>query len=251
MTPGSRTAVKGEGNNLYETVGGVVGLVSVLPDGERDADAVFGGVPVTPEVSPPDFSGVISADGSRVFWTDVGSGVVYARVGGVSTGPVSAGAAKFWTATPDGRYVLYTEGERLWRFDLARYEEASERGSSEAQALTAAREELAGEGAGVLGVVGINETGEDDAYTYFVARGKLADNKRSYQNSKGAPVTEEAENGEDNLYLRHGTSVMFVATLAAKDNEFVRQRFDTTLDEALGDWQPDLGSRTAEVSAGG
>ena len=68
---------------------------------------------------------------------------------------MSAGAAQFWTASVDGRFAFYTEGERLLRFDVD----------------SGTREELAGAGAGVQGVVGASD---DGSYVYFVADGALA-----------------------------------------------------------------------------
>src|ERR1700728_1168180 len=120
-------------NDLYESVGGRLALVNVLPEGTVAPDATFG----AQGSAGPDFSRVISADGSRIFWTDLSTGVVYVREGGSSTVAVSAGAAQYWTASSDGRYAFYTEDEKLYRFDV-------ERGT---------REELAGGGAGVQGVI--------------------------------------------------------------------------------------------------
>jgi hypothetical protein len=121
LVPGTERSVEGgAGSNLYESLAGSTRLVSVLPGGEPDANAVFGGPPTPPdatELSRPDFANVISADGSRVFWTDIGTGRLYVRINGVSTIPVSAGAGTFWSASADGRYVFYTEEGSLYRFD--------------------------------------------------------------------------------------------------------------------------------------
>src|SRR5580693_408227 len=107
-------AASGEGRNLYDSVDGQPYLVNVLPDGSPASEAVFGGYSSESEV--PDFDGVISADGSHVFWTDMSSGDVYVREndtqpqsplggkgeclvsGDACTVPVSAGAAEYWAA---------------------------------------------------------------------------------------------------------------------------------------------------------
>lgn len=238
LVPGV-AAASGEGRNLYDSVDGQLYVVNVLPDGSPASGSVFGGYSGESEV--PDFDGVISADGSRVFWTDLSSGEVYAREndtqpqsplggkgeclvpGDACTVPVSAGAAEYWAATPEGKYAFYTEGGSLWRFDV--------------QTLT--HEQLAGPSAEVQGVVGINETGEEGAYLYSVANGVLG---------KGAnPEGREPVAGQPNLYLyREGESEpTFIATLAAGDNGF---RWNS---QTVGDWQTNLGKRTAEVTPDG
>ncbi len=213
--------------NLYESVGGRLSLVNILPGGGVDSNATFGGLSHSPEegnAPSPDFSNVISADGSRAVWTDVSTSVVYMRVDGVRTVRVSAGAARFWTASVDDRFVFYTEGESLVRFDVT----------------TGAREELAGAGAGVQGVVGASD---DGSYVYFVADGALAPG--------AVPHTCASETGDEgcNLYVLHlGEAPRYVATLSPKDNE---NAVTSSSASKTGDWIPDLGSRMAEVSADG
>ena len=144
---------------------------------------------------PPDFGGVISEDGSRVFWTDLATGVVYVRVGGASTVQVSAGAARYWTSAEDGRFAFYTEeiagGVALYRFN----------------AVTDTREALTDSTADVMGVVGASENGES---VYFVAGGVLG----SGVNGEGAA----AKAGQPNLYLLGaGGAPVFIATLSPAD----------------------------------
>jgi DNA-binding beta-propeller fold protein YncE len=204
-------------NDLYDSVNGKLSLVNVLPDGKADPNATFGSPPPG-DSELPDFSHVISADGSRIFWTDLNTGELYVRENGTSTVPVSAGAAQFWTATPDGRYVYYTEGEALYRFDV------------ESQA----REQLAGTGAGVAGVIGVGEEGEDGSYLYFVAFGSLA---------------EGAIPGQPNLYLLHTGATTLIATLAPHDG--TAESGNGGDGSGLGDWNRALGLRTAEVAQDG
>ena len=230
-----------DGNYLYDSVGGRLGLVDVLPAGEGGGvvgDATFGGPPFADnEFNTPDFSGVISADGSRVYWTDLHSGVVYLRVDGVSTVRVSAGAAQYWASAADGRYAFYTEapvageGAGLFRFDAD---------SGTRQQLVAP---VAGEPSmGVQGVIGASEDGE---VVYFVAGGVLAGA------SSGGALPQA---GQPNLYsLRAGSTPVFIATLSEGDGRrielFFRARNQNRSE--IGDWQPGLGDRTAGVSAGG
>jgi DNA-binding beta-propeller fold protein YncE len=239
----------GEGNNLYDSTSGRLSLVNVLP-GESPPEAVYGGPPGNVEI-PGDFSNVISEDGSRIFWTDMVTHRIYMRENADSsdarTVPVSggAGSAQYWTATPDGAHVYYTENGELWRFDTR--DETRE---------ALARTGLKGENTEVQGVIG---TSDDGSYVYFVAGGALS----SEPNSRGEVATqracEEAEGSEllghlppgkgCNLYVLHtGQGVSYIAALAAKDDRlYPRQGFKSV----VGDWRPNLGARTAEVTADG
>jgi hypothetical protein len=235
--------------NLYVAADSKLREVNLLPTGQPVPNATFGGA----SESPPDFSDAVSADGSTAFWTDTQPGPnmehVYVRlhatqppsstgVGGeclvaadACTVPVTGGAGKYWTATPDGRFAFYTEEERLWRFDtrdLTRVPLASEGINT-------------GEDAGVQGVIGTNQTGEDGAYVYLVATGVLASNE--------SPNGEQAETGADNLYLIHGAATSFIAKLAPADNEVTASGQDDGVH--YGAWHPNLGSRTAEVTPDG
>jgi hypothetical protein len=131
----------------------------------------------------------ISADGLRVFFSDVGTGRIYMREPQAArTIPVSAGSAYWRAATADGSEVLYTEGEDLYRFDVA----------------SEAREALTSGAAGVLGTLGIST--ENGSYAYFVATGVLAGN----ENGNG----ETALAGKPNLYEWHDGETIFIARLS-------------------------------------
>jgi hypothetical protein len=115
------------GSNLYDSVGGRLSLVNVLPDGQVDTDATFGDTFA--------FSNVMSAGGSVAFWSDLASRRIYARLNpsaaqsrlangdecleavGCTVQVSGEGPAQYQTATPDGRYVFYTEAGNLYRFD--------------------------------------------------------------------------------------------------------------------------------------
>jgi DNA-binding beta-propeller fold protein YncE len=255
--------------NVYESAGGQVRTVNVLsgespspaPDGSvgslsSEPQILLGTGAKLPAVNA---SGAVSVDGSHVFWSDLVTGVIYVRVnpaqpqsafnGSECSEPqlactlqVSAGPASYQTATPDGRFVYYSEAGELWRYDTQLH----------------AREELAGAGAGVQGVIGVNETGEDGAYLYFVAEGKLAagaEARKCEAAPSGQAATEEETGNAPsgfgcNLYVIHGGVAKLVAVLSAGDDEFKGSTFGT-LQPKKGDWRPVLGYRSAELSADG
>jgi hypothetical protein len=265
------------GCNLYDATGGHLHLVNVLPSGEAVDNATFGGASAKTEFfrdgsgeTFADFSNAISADGSKVFWTDTQPGPdfehVFVRKDGTTTVPVSgAGAAEYWTATPDGRYAYYTEAGELWQFDT----------------LTNTPTRLTAPEAGVQGVIGTNQTGEDGSYIYFVAEGALApgatsqvcrlqtvQNLQAIAEEKEGLITSEqlqaiqlrlkAEEEEElngatpqhtgcNLYLRHEGRTIFIASLAPTDNKFEAGGSG----RYSGDWKANLGERAAEVTPDG
>jgi hypothetical protein len=158
LTPGAEggsAAHYKEENNLYEYADGQLRLVNVLPDNSTKANASFGAPNFESNLgsgagyASPDFSHVISSDGSKVFWTDLNTGHIYVRESGTSTVEISSGG-KFWTATPDGGKVFYTNG------DLYEYEVET----GHTIDLTP--------GVAVQGVIG---TSEDGTYVYYVTTG--------------------------------------------------------------------------------
>lgn len=138
----------------------------------------------------------ISEDGSKVFFTAHPSGHIYEREllaePSPVTIPISSGVATFLAATPSGKYVFYTEGGELYRFDTA---------TETHQVLSSGADE-------VLGGLGV---ADDGSYAYFVATGILSAN----QNGNG----EEAMKGAPNLYqwhedlTTHTVVTMFIARL--------------------------------------
>lgn len=184
-------------DELYESVNGSLSLINVLPDGEPAPGAVFGGL----DQSSVSVSHAMSADGSRIFWTSEESRALYVRENGQSTLQLSPGPAEFWTASADGKYAFYIEGGKLWRFDVD--------GDS--------RIEVAGSEGGVQGVIGVNETGEDGSYVYFVAHEALPGLENT---AKQTPVA-----GEDNLYVQEGDPALpsgsrtaFIASLSPEES---------------------------------
>lgn len=272
LTPLAEEAAPAENeNDLYDSVAGKVDLVNVLPDGTPEPDAIFGSPakPSEEEVTgrdSPDFSHVISEDGSRVFWTDLHTETLYVRenddrpqspvLAGKCTVPTDActvqvdlaepgaGASsggRFWAASGDGSKVFFTDENELTKEstaepgqpDLYECELVQEADESKCR-LTDLTVDVGGH-ANVRGVVGASENG---SYVYFVAEGVLGDGAE-----KGATTQSY------NLYLLHeGEAPRFIAALSASDDRVQ----PLTLNEAVyGDWRPGLGNRTAEVTPDG
>ena len=216
-------------NNLYDSIGGQLHLVNVLPDGTSHPNAIFGSPTVEPEEEArgdsPDFSHVISSDGSRIFWTDLSSGDLYVRENGATTVQVDAavgGGGRFWAASADGSKVFFTKGD-LYEYDLD---------SGQLSDLAPGGE--------VQGVVGASE---DGSYVYFVAKGALAPGAAPQACEPNSPETD------CNLYLLHvGESPKLIAVLAGADD---RARALTLNGRVYGDWRPGLGNRTAAVTPDG
>jgi hypothetical protein len=222
--------------SLYESTGGVVHLVGILPDGAiaiggsqpgAGASRFYSSVNLTADHN---INHAISADGSHVLFEAAADGgapypgqngltELYDRIGGASTIEVSAPAAgatpanpapepaQFWAASADGSLVYFTSSAELTTQsntgagnasqDLYRYDVAS----GSLTDLTIDTNALdAASGAGVQGVVGASE---DGSYLYFVAKGQLLPGK--------------GVDGQPNLYLSHAGQLRFIATLSEAD----------------------------------
>ncbi len=244
-----------KGNNLYDSAGGRLISVNVLPDGKPAPDATFGGDPPQPgeiggcggfRVIRPNFSRVISPDGSRIVWADLSTEVAPEDPAGLtrlflrendassepttvqvdaSQGPGPSGGGVFWTASADESKVFFTDAPGLTGDSVA----GSGANLYEFEAPTGRLVDLTGGAAQaeVQGVIGASEDGE---YVYFVAAGALA---------------EGAVAGQPNLYLRHDGTTRLVAALSAADNGY---RVGCA---RRGDWWPVLGDRTSEVTPSG
>jgi hypothetical protein len=256
-----RAAAKGvveEGKQpsiLYDSVDGRLSVVNVLPDGKTDADASFGSS-ATEKETGSGLGNAISADASRIFWTDGNTGDLYVRERDTSSeaatvqidvaesgcGSCTGGGGIFWTASHDGSHVLFTDESQLTSDSTAKpgepnlyeYEVNAEIGKPGVTTdLTAVA------GANVRGIVG---AGEDDEYIYLVANGVLASNENGND--------ERAETGKDNLYLYHAGSATFISMLSEEDGGSVIP-FEENGSHNTGDWQASLEHRTAEVTPDG
>jgi hypothetical protein len=228
--------------NLYDSVAGHVYLVNVLPEGKPDVNAAFGGVSQPGEEPTKDvkagyhhYGDAISANGSRIVWTDLNTGDLYVRENPTQPqSPVKnekctvpadactvlvAAEAYYRGASENGSEILYTtkEGE-LFEYDV---------NTGKAKDLTPVAE------AGVLGVIG---SSEDASYVYVVAEGVLATG---------------ATEAEPNLYVLHtGEPARFIATLSPLDNTMLGS-IGANSGELYGDWRAGLNTRTAEVTPDG
>jgi hypothetical protein len=179
-TPFAPEAVDGgaegfKGNNLYESVGGELRLVNVLPGNEETVPgARFG----------PVAANTISADGSRAFWSDQ-AGQVYVRENGESTIAIPD-PGKYLSASDDGSRVLFANGHL---YDL------------ETEAIT----DLTGGEGGFEGIAGQSD---DLSRIYFVDTAVLTGEEENGQGAK-------AEAGKNNLYAWHNGQTSFIATLPA------------------------------------
>ena len=198
-------------------------LVGVLPAGEGGAAPAEGsiigtsaGANLNAFVRKPSFNpGVVSQDGSRVFFTAFPSGRVYVRLDGQTTVAISPGFAEFLGATPDGHYAFYLEDEGLYRYDLDNKE------PEPALELTPS--------AGVLGTLGFSN---DGASVYFAATAKLAVNP----NPDGEQATTGFETANVYEWQQEGAEPATTTFVAALSNLF--EEFG---DE--GDWRTMLGAK--------
>jgi sugar lactone lactonase YvrE len=173
----TKPAAPGTAYQVYANVEGSLRLVSELPGGT----AATGGATVGAFGSnitngrEANVETAVSADGTRIYWS---SGKLYLHEEGSPTIPVSAGAATFWVATPDGAKAIYSEGGALKLF---------ERSSTSSSTLVAS---------GVTGVAGASE-----------------DLSRIYLTST-ADLAAGAKAGEPNLYLlEEGQPLRLIGTL--------------------------------------
>jgi len=263
-------------NDLYESVGGTLRLVNVLPEGRAEPEASFG-APEDGVNGDPHYSNDISRDGSRMFWTGLkphGSeqSRLYMSEAGARTvqvdlpnkGASGKGNGVFWTATPDGSRVFFTDEQKLTSESTAApgqadlYEYDLERPAGERLVdLTVAPE---GQHANVEGVIG---SSEDGSYVYFAAGGVLADNENAHGEQATPQPCDVVPNGPlgaCNVYVRHEGVPTFIATLSGLDGLEAPYEGDIGLpsgdgsvlvDHESGDWARGVGYRTAEVAPDG
>lgn len=215
LTPDAPIGYRG-GDELYEWTEGQVRLVTILPDGTPVHGSLAGATrnhfsesEVEEEIKSniAQFRHAISSDGSRIFFE--AAGALYTREDGAETvqvdrshGPGENGGGHFMGASADGARVFFTDESRLTSDstaapgapDLYEYD-AESRGLVD---LTVD----AAEPADVLGLSGISD---DGSYVYFVARGALTEEA----NAEG----EKATTGVPNLYVLHGGTTKFIASL--------------------------------------
>jgi hypothetical protein len=204
---------------LYESTGGQLRYVCVLPDGTSlGAECTVG----TANAAGGDgrentVAGAVSADGSRVFWS-AGQGPAplllrenpdqaQSALNGANecTEPakgctvlVSLSPARFWAATPSGSKAIYTVGNKLFELD-----------ADKALAYEAGASHLLAEGLPGEGVVG---TSEDLSRVYFISTNVLTGGEENSEGDKAAAT-------KPNLYLYDAEteSFTYVTTLSSAD----------------------------------
>ncbi len=255
---GSGPAPLLKGAHLYESEGELVREVDITPGGSPFPGGAFAGSGLFTvnvieregdDASQSDVWHAVSADGSRVFFTQRSEEILhgkdvqlYARLNSMQPqSPVSGGhctvpadactvevsasqrspedpngpqRARYWGASADGSEVYFTSTAELTQnANTGPDDNASNLYEYDLEdgTLTDLTVNAESEGARVLGVV---TASEDASHIYFVAAGKLASNQ--VENGAGP---EEAQAGQPNLYLRHGGATTFVATLADADEK--------------------------------
>jgi hypothetical protein len=214
-----REGAPANARSVYEWSDGSLRLVSVLPGpGNVAAESAGAG-----DGKDDMFANDISADGSRIFWTD-NHEQLYVREDGSTTVQLNAsqrtpslgdGSAVFRAATPDGSKVFFTDETPLTdspqdNGGLYEYDFASGK-------LT----DLSPDAGGAPGVEGVVGVSEDGLSVYFVASASLATG---------------ASPGANNLYFSHDGATAFIAALGNEDS---------------GDWAQGLEARTARVTPDG
>jgi hypothetical protein len=220
--------------SLYEWSAGKLALVSVLPGGHEAASSSNLGD------GQSNTRQAISADGSRVVWSEVG-GHLYMRdmvreetvqldlvQGGSGEGGVSP---KFQIASRDGSRVFFTDGQSLTAnsgqsstSDLYECEITMVVGKLACRLSDLTPEASANVEGDVLGA------SEDGSWVYFVANGVLAPGAVQGTCAEGSPVDT------CNLYVRHEGVTSLVAVVSDSD---------------APDWSVTLSHLTARVSPDG
>jgi hypothetical protein len=241
------------GPGLYEWDAGRLVLASVLPNG-------------TPAAGEPELgfdghvlAGAVSADGSRVIWTEklenTGAGHLYMR--DTRTGQTvqldaaqgiaepSTGSARYQSANADGSRVFFSDPQRLTpdstaepgfpaKPDLYECEVTEEAGKPVCHLRDLTVDQNPGDRASVQGF--LLGTSEDASSVYLIARGVLADN----ENGNG----ETAEAGKYSLYRLHEEGGSWVRT-------FIAQLSGEDAPEWEGNTHADSAFLTARVSPNG
>ncbi len=272
-------------DNLYEwSVGRALELVSVLPGGGAYAEGQehpnhqgplrFGMNPVNGVGDSEagfgySYSGALSSDGSRAFWT--GAGKVYmheitasdARTVEVSAsqkGGGGSGTGQYWTANPSGSLVYFTSTEQLTEDSNASPETPGSENDKpdlyqynvETGVLSdlSSDDQNAGETAAVQGLLGSGES-EGMPYVYFMANGVLGDGGEAGATPGNCERINHPDRqgiGSCNLYVWHGGETKFIARLgtaqAKEAGMYIVEAEEEDFTDALMD-------RTSRVSPDG
>jgi hypothetical protein len=270
-------------NNLYESAGGRLYLVNVLPDGQVEPDATFGVDENAEEAGNPgrDATNAISADGSRVYWSAAEwapvpnefaervkalyvrenatlppgetEGEHCAEPGTACTIQVDAaesgaagqsGGGEFVAASSDGSRVFFTDEKQLTADSTA--------GPGEPDLYEYDLQAPEGERLTDLSVPATPGPGAHGDVRGVIGIGE--DGSYVYMVADGVlssganPEGREPVEGQPNLYVRHEGTTKFIVTLTQEDGDYTPDGGGET---QVGDWQKDPARRTAEVSSNG
>jgi hypothetical protein len=277
LTPGAASSGAFERHNVYDSVGGSLHQVNVLPDGQPESspDAWLGAPPEgTGNDDSPNYSNAISADGSRVFWTSIvqeGATLVprdlYLRendtapqspigpdgecttAGDACTVQVDVGEAACVKAgqCKSGGGLFWTasaDGSKVLFTDENKLTPNSTAGAGEPdlyeyEVATGTLTDLTVAHTGHADVQGVIGASEDAEYVYFAANGVLA----SDASGDGETAQTGREEGKTDIYLVHDGVTTFIAAGGV--------RFPELDPEYFSDWARGLGARTAEVNPDG
>jgi hypothetical protein len=143
-TPGAVEGASSRTKNIYDSVGGSLHQINILPGGEPEQPAnATVGVRLVPEANSGNLDGAISPDGSRIVWSAMEKGLtaskaLYVRVNDSSSqspvvagqctvasdactvqldatqgGSGASGGGLFWAASHTGSKVFFTDCNRL------------------------------------------------------------------------------------------------------------------------------------------
>jgi hypothetical protein len=222
---------EGSGRGLYEWSAGTLHLVSILPAGTPATEPELGYYHVA--------ANAISADGSRVIWTNSISNLGHLYLRDTSAGetvqldeaqgpsePLGTGSAQFQTASADGSRVFFTDKQRLTedstaepgtgKPDLYECEMVKKEGKLHCLLKDLTVDPNEKEHAAVQGF--LFGSGEDGSTLYLVAQGVLPVVNEHGENGNG----ERALAGRENLYALHfngsAWATTFIATLSTEDS---------------------------------
>ncbi len=213
--------------NLYESVNGVVRLAGILPDGacgtppcpasSSIAGQGAGGMPgAVPRYTPH----TISADGTRIFFTDNSgtgdnTGNLYMRLNGTTTvqinasektAPGPAAPATYSDASSDGSRVFFTTTAQLTdddtnsTTDLYMWNANAPAGH---RLTLLSSDGTSGKGGGVDGMIGASDDGH---YVYFVAAGQFV---------AGQPTNQ----GVHGFYEWHDGTITYIGRMEATGSD--------------------------------
>jgi hypothetical protein len=239
LAQGAKSEVEQHEDNayLYEWTAGGLHLVDLLPEDKGVArDSIFGTTQQgDPGLNPPNFSNVISSDGSRIFWSTLNPEheptALYVRENAdqpqsplngqgectdsgdactVQVDKAVGGGGRYWAATSDGSKVFFTKGN-LYEYDVN----------------TGVTSDLT-PGVEVQGVLGASQTGD---YVYYA-------------------------DAASKLYVLHESAgewqaPVAIATLTERDGTNVFPYEGDLNKSDVGDWIADIGQRTSEVTPNG